>query len=249
MNEEYFDRSGSWAADQRLLDEKSRRTAWTVAGIAAAVALFEAVALAVLLPLKSVDTVTLLVDRQTGHVQALDPNSPRRVIADEALTQSYLAQYVAAREGFDRATIAADYRKVALWSSGTARSSYLAEIPATNPASPFNHYPAGDSVSARVKSISRLDNGVALVRFDSAIEDRSGILHQPQPWVAIIRYRYSDGAMAFEDRLLNPLGFQVLAYRRNPEAPGLESAPAVAGANVQPLGVGQGPQPDRPVAR
>ncbi len=246
MNEEYFERSSSWATDQRLLDERSRRMAWTAAGVAAAIALFEAVALAVLVPLKSVDTVTLLVDRQTGYVQSLNPNSPRRVVADDALTQSYLAQYVASREGFDRSTIAHDYRKVALWSSGSARSAYLAELPATNPTSPFNQYPAGTSVVARVKSVSRLDNGVALVRFDSALQDRGGLLHQSQPWVAVVKYRYSDGAMSFEDRLVNPLGFQVLGYRRNPEAP--EAAPMPRSGTIVPsAGSASAVQPVRAV--
>ena len=44
---------------------------------------------------------------------------------------------------------------------------------------------------------------------------------QPQPpraWVAVIRYRYSGEPMSAEDRFVNPLGFQVLRYRRDAEA-------------------------------
>ncbi|WP_447407024.1 VirB8/TrbF family protein, partial [Clostridium perfringens] len=88
----------SWALDREVQAARSRRTAWTVAGVAVAVGLFEAVALAMLAPLKTVEPITLLVDRQTGFVQALNPLAPQRVAADEALTQSYLAQYVTARE-------------------------------------------------------------------------------------------------------------------------------------------------------
>lgn len=216
---DYFDRAQSWAVNAQISAARSRRLAWTVAGAAAAVAMLEAVALALLTPLKTVQPITLLVDRQTGYVQALDPLRPRRVGADEALTQAFLAQYVSAREGFDRATIAADYRRVALWSAGRARSTYLAAMPASNPASPFQRYPAGAVVTTRVKSVSGLDEGTALVRFDTLRQDLNGFAETSQPWVAVIRYRYVEAPMQFEDRLVNPLGFQVTGYRRDAEAP------------------------------
>ena len=215
----YFDTARSWAADCQLRERRQLRLAWIVAGTATAVAVFEALALVLLTPLKTVQPVTLLVDRQTGYVQALDPLQPRRVGADAALTQSLLAQYVTARESFDRATIGADYRRVALSSTGGARNQYLARMPADNPDSPFRTVPAGWSVTTRVKSVSALSPGVALVRFETARQDRSGRADTGRPWIAIVRYAYSDAPMAFEDRLANPLGFQVNGYRRDAEAP------------------------------
>jgi type IV secretion system protein VirB8 len=214
--EEYFGKAEAWAADSREQVARASRAAWIAASVAAAIACFEAVALAMLVPLKTVQSVTLLVDRQTGFVQALDPATPRRVAADEALTQAFLAQYVTAREGFDRATVPADYRKVALWSSGPARAAYLAMMPASNPQSPLNLYRGGAVVRVRVKSISKLREGVALVRFDTLLEDTSSrdVAH---PWISTIRYRYVDAPMSLEDRLVNPLGFQVMAYRRDAE--------------------------------
>ena len=223
MNSTYFERAESWAVDSRTQATRSRRVAWTIAGIATAIALFEAVALAMLIPLKTVQPITLLVDRQTGYVQAIDPISPRRIAADDALTSSFLAQYVTAREGFDRATVAADYRKVALWSSGRARSAYLAKMPAENPESPFQLHRPGTTVQARVKSVSRLSPGVALVRHDTQVLDGSGRAYAPQAWISVVRFRYTDAPMGLEDRLVSPLGFQVTGYRRDAEAP-----PAVA---------------------
>lgn len=218
-HEEYFDHAAGWAVDAQMLAARSRRLAWTLGGVAVAIAALEAVALAMLVPLKSVQPITLLVDRQTGFVQALDPVSPKRVLADDALTQSLLAQYVTAREGFDRATVSASYRKVALLSSGAARSTYLAQMPPSSPSSPFQRYAAGTSVSVQVKSVSRLERGTALVRFDTQTQRAGGLVDSAQPWVAIIRFRYTDAPMSFEDRLVNPLGFQVLSYRRDAEAP------------------------------
>lgn len=215
----YFKHAESWALDSRAQNARSRRIAWIIAAVAVAVALFEAVALMALTPLKTVQPVTLLVDRQTGFVQALDPATPRRVKGDAALTQSFLAQYVIAREGFDRAVAQVDYRKVALWSADRARSVYLATMPATNPASPFRRYPGGTIIVARVKSVSRLSDSTALVRFDTQRSDRNGRVDAAQPWISVVRYRYVDAPMQLEDRLVNPLGFQVTSYRRDAEAP------------------------------
>ena len=217
--ETYFKEARSWAEDTRAKSSRSKQIAWTIAGIAVGAAAFEAVALAMLTPLKTVQPITLLVDRQTGFVQALDPNSPQRVSADAALTDAYLAQYVSAREGFDRATLQVDYRRVALWSSGRARASYLSGIAATNPTSPIQTLPGGTLVSVRVKSVSRLQSGISLVRFDAQRVDRNGQAEAPRPWISVVRFRYSNAPMTFGDRLVNPLGFQVTGYRRDAEAP------------------------------
>lgn len=249
QNPNYFEQAASWAESAQAGAERSRRVAWIIAGVAVALAFFEAVALAMLAPLKTVQPITLLVDRHTGYVQALDPQSPRRVVADDALTQSFLAQYVAAREGFDRATVPADYRKVALLSAGSARTAYLASMPASNPASPLNLYGPGTIVSVRVKSVSKLEPGTALVRFDTQQQDGSGRFGAVQPWISVIRYRFSDAPMSVEDRLVNPLGFQVLSYRRNAEAPSpADIRPAVAVTPV-PAAVTSAPAGTVPVTR
>lgn len=81
-----------------------------------------ALALVLLTPLKTVEPYTLLVDRQTGFVQAVDPLEPQRISGDAALTQSFLVQYVIARESFDIDSVQSSYRKVSLWSADSARA-------------------------------------------------------------------------------------------------------------------------------
>jgi len=215
----YFLRAESWAVDNQQASARAQRVAWIIAGAAVGVAMLEAVALALLTPLKTVQPITLLVDRQTGYVEALDPVHPKRIAADDALLQALLAQYVSAREGFDRATISADYRRVAMWSGGRARQSYLSQIPASNPASPFKKYLPGTVIVARVTSVSQISPGTAFVRFDTLRQDSSSGTTSEEPWIAVVRYRFVDAPMQFEDRIINPLGFQVTDYRRDPEAP------------------------------
>jgi len=226
--EDYLQAAEGWGADRNAELTKSRRTAWIVASVAAAIALIEALALVFLTPLKTVQPYTLLVDRHTGFVQALDPLRPERVTGDTALTQSFLVQYVIARENYDVDSVQNDYRKVALWSADKARTDYLALMQADNPASPLARYPRTTTIETQVKSISPLSANVALLRFETRRRDATGEWQPAQSWVSTIKYRYSGEPMKQEDRVFNPLGFQVVSYRRDAEmlpAP----APAVIG--------------------
>lgn len=213
----YFAEADSWAHDRRDALRSSRRIAWIVAGVAAAIALFEAVALLLLMPLKTVVPYTLMVDRQTGFVQELKPVDAQLVSSKSALTQSFLVQYVIAREGYDADSLQTDYRKVALWSKGDARQAYLSSIQASNPDSPLVRYPRSTVVDVQVKSVTPLGNNVAMVRFQTQRHDAGGHDYAPQQWVSVIRYTWSDEPMSVADRYLNPLGFEVTRYDRSAE--------------------------------
>jgi type IV secretion system protein VirB8 len=234
----YYAEAESWAQDRQDALRASRRTAWTVAGAALVIALLEGLALLLLTPLKTVVPYTLLVDRNTGFVQALEPLDPAKVSPDAALTQSFLVQYVIARESFDIDTLQADYRKVGLWSAETARSGYVADMQVSSPQSPLVLYPRTTVVETRVKSVSAVGRNVAMVRFDTVRRDAGGRVEPPHAWVAVIRYRYSGEPMRLEDRMVNPLGFQVLRYRRDAEAlpPPPPPAPAVSPLAIVPAG-------------
>ncbi|UVO52823.1 virB8 family protein [Sphingomonas sp. SUN039] len=221
----YYFEADSWANDRRDALLSSRKVAWLVAAAAVVVATLEAFALLLLTPLKTVEPYTLLVDRNTGFVQALAPLDPQRISGDKALTQSFLVQYVIGREGYDANSIQDRYRRVALWSNEGARSSYVAAMQASSPDSPLVRYPRSTVIETLVKSVSPLSDNVAMVRFETRRRDAGGQAQPPQAWVATIRYRFSGEPMRLEDRMINPLGFQVLRYRRDAEALPVEAAP------------------------
>jgi len=221
----YYREADSWAADQQGALRASRRVAWIVAAVAVAIALFEALALVFLAPLKTVVPYTLMVDRNTGYVQALKPVDADKIAPDAALTQSFLVQYVIARESFDINELQNNYRKVSLWSIDPARTDYVTGMQYTNAGSPLARYPRSTVIATRVRSVSPLGGNAALVRFETQRRDAGGQALPPHYWVAVIRYQFSTGALSMEDRFLNPLGFQVVRYRRD-----AESAPAATDA-------------------
>lgn len=224
----YYREAETWNRDREDASRASRRIAWIVASVAALIALAEACALVALTPLKTVVPYTLLVDRQTGYVQALDPLQPARIGADTALTQSFVVQYVIARESFDIAAAQGNYAKVAAWSEGRVRSNYIAAVQSSNPASPIATLPRATVIETRVKSVSITGQRTLLVRFDTQRRDESGQVRASQPWIAVVRYRYDGEPMKLEDRLLNPLGFRVTHYQRSAEALAPDAAPVPA---------------------
>ncbi|HWE98763.1 MAG TPA: VirB8/TrbF family protein [Caulobacteraceae bacterium] len=251
--DDYLQAADSWAVDREEALARSRTIAWRVAAGACLVAVLEALALVALTPLKTVVPYTLLVDRHTGYVEALKPLDKRSVSADAALTRSFLAQYVIAREGFAIESVQNDYRKVALWSAGEARAQYVASMQPSNPASPLAAYPRSTIVQVVIKSVSSLSPDTVLVRFDTQRDDR-GQATQTRAWAAVARFTYAGEPMSVADRLLNPLGFKVVRYSRSEEAPPEPPAPTIpatpqygpSASNFRPMSLPIGVQPPSP---
>lgn len=223
--EGYYREAESWADDRQRATDRAYRIAWGIAAVSVVIAFAEAIALVLLIPLKRDVPYTLLVDRQTGYVEALRPLDASQVSADAALTRSFLVQYVIARESFAIDGLQADYRKVGLMSAEGARDDYLAFMNANNPSGPLASLPRRAIVSVQVRSVSSLSPSTSLVRFSTVRTDPGARPEPAQHWAAIIAYRYSSAAMSAEDRLANPLGFQVTRYRKDAEA--LSEAEAV----------------------
>ena len=231
----YYADAASWAEDVNGSLRASRRRAYWVAGIAAGIALLEALALALLTPLKTVVPYTITVDRQTGAAQLARGVALGPLSENDALVQSVIAQYVIARETLDATDLAANYRKVGLWSAGTARTDYLRAMDRRNPASVLTGATAATQVAVTVKSITRMSPVSALVRFTTDRREGDGPVTR-QDWAAVLQFSFTGGPLNQEDRLINPLGFQVTSYRRDAET----AAPQIIVPTAVPVAVATG---------
>jgi len=181
------------------------------------VALLLALALVFLMPLKSVEPYVLTVDRQTGAVEAATTLQNGKLSQNEAVIQAQLAGYVIARETFDSTDLAQQYRRVQIMSSRQVGAAYVAEMAATNPASPLNTLSRGDTVSIRIRSVSLIADGAGLVRFTATRSALGATGGQSTNFVAAISFGFNGRPLRAADRYDNPLGFQVTRYRRDLE--------------------------------
>ncbi|RVT50759.1 virB8 family protein [Rubrivivax albus] len=228
-----FQRNTDWELDRAEMLARSERRAWHVAAGAVVLALLGLAAVAVQGPLRQVVGIPIVVDRQTGETTIQQRLSEETVPMHDALDKHHLAQFVRAREGYSWWWLQRDYDQVARMA-----------VPAVF--APYQRLFDGDAglhkrlasheewrieiVSVRLAPGGRQGNrGEAIVTYDKRISrpDRS-LPDQSSRHVASVVYDYQPRVLTREkDRLENPFGFVVVAYRSDPEIGG--DAVATAG--------------------
>lgn len=205
-----------YAADTIAEAQRSRRNAWIAVAALIIVCGAQAAAIAIMLPLKDVVPYTILVDRQTGYLETVRGVEVGELKDDAAIVNAAIAQYVLQRETFDPADFEERYKRVALWSTGQARNDYVNLYRAGAPGNLLSQMRPGATMTVRVKNIELLDATSARVRFDLARRD-PGAAPELTDWQALVTFQFSGAPMRMEDRLINPLGFQVTSYRKDAE--------------------------------
>ncbi len=216
-HDRYFAQAVSWADERVVAEQRMRRLVMVAAGVAASIAVILAITIMLLVPLKTVQPYVVTVDRQSGAVEVATTLSGGKLTENEAVIQAELANYVRTRETFDATDLATDYRRVQLRSSPDVRRAYVAQMAADNPNSPLRSLSPGDTVAIRIKSVSLLSVGTALVRYDAERSTAGGSIKDSRAYVSAISFGFSNKPLRLEDRFDNPLGFAVTRYRRDAE--------------------------------
>lgn len=172
-------------------------------------------AIVVLTPLKTAHPFLVEVNGATGEVRVLRPFDVENFAPSDAVTKSFLAKYVIARETYDPQDLKENYQIVRLMSDTAEGLRVDNQLSPTNAASPLNRFQNHTVRAVRVKSVSFLNKRTAQVRFASAETTRTA--RKEDAWVAIVSFRFVNLPETEEDRLVNPLGFQVTAYRVDQE--------------------------------
>ena len=213
----YYAAARSWADDRVAAAARQTKIAWIIAGAAGGIAAVLALALALLVPLKTVAPYVVTVDRQSGAVEIATTLKDGKLTQNEAVIQAQLAAYVRARETFDETDLPVNYAQVQRMSASPVARRYVAAMAAANPQSPLRTLSRGDTIAVDVKSVSLISAGTALVRFDTRRSSLSGGDTGVQSHVAAISFGFANAPLRLEDRFDNPLGFQVTRYRRDTE--------------------------------
>ena len=232
----YLLEAQSWEMDRAARAIRSSRIAWTVAGIASLTALLAVGAVAGLTPLKQPVPVVIRVDSSSGIVDVV-PTYEGTTDIEQVVTRNLLSTYVIARERYFYGTAEADYELVAAENSPRLNQEWAALWNTNNPLSPLNVFKDGTTMRAQVRSITflKLESGrdkLAQVRFSRFARPAGTGEEQASHWVSTIEFAYTQPSRDDKTRSLNPLGFRVIEYRREPEAlaSGIEPAGGKAGA-------------------
>lgn len=205
-----------------------------VAFISLIIALISVLAVVFLTPLKSVEPYVIRVDNTTGMVDIITSINEETLSDREALDKYFTSYYVKIREGYHFDMLNQDYTLTQLMSSPNVTSEYLSiyeSDPKTNKkarneilGNKFNvdvdivsvtleKYVVDENEQATEKSIAR-------IRFNliqTAKNDNNTEVSKSSK-IATISYGYDIKSLKTEEeRLKNPLGFKVMAYRIDDE--------------------------------
>ena len=217
------DTNRAWEVDRALMLERSERRAWWVAIAGLLLGLIGIAAVFVQGPLRRVVEIPIVVDRVTGEATIQQRLSVETIPPMEALDKHNLATFVRARESYSWMFLQRDFDQVARMAVPAVFTDY-------------NRLFDGDTalqkklgasedwrinvVGVRLAASGRSGNrGEATVTYDKIVRltDRN-LPDVTTRHVASVVFQYQPKVLAKErDRLENPFGFVVMAYRSDPE--------------------------------
>jgi type IV secretion system protein VirB8 len=226
--EGYLREARSWDADRTARSRHSARIAWWTAAAGWTCAISATLAVAVMMPLERVEPFVVRVDSSTGVVDVV-PAYDARATPQEAVTRYFLTHYLTVCERFNFVTAESDYEECGAFHSPQRNQLWYAQWAGTNPASPLNVHKDGSTVRVQVKSVSFFArasglNDLAEVRYSKVRRQGTGAEDTFSDWVATIQYAYAEPSKDPKMRRWNPLGFKVVDFRSEPEAPSGDSS-------------------------
>ncbi len=160
--------------------------AWTVAVLASTVAIAASAAVAALAPLKSVEPYVVRVNQTTGSVDVMTGlTGERGVTYNEAVSKSFLAQYVRAREGYLPPAAQENFQFVTILSTPDEQQRWADLYRATNPQSPQVLVGPDGSATVTIRNITFINDKVANVRFSKTV--RLGQEVKVTDWIATLK--------------------------------------------------------------
>lgn len=163
---------------------------------------------------RSIEPFVIEIEKKSGIATVVDPMDRKQLPAEEELTKYFVSKYVMARETYDPVNYEYNYFTVVrLLSSGNLYYPFKNYI-LSNPQSPRLLYGEGSASRMKIRSITLPNAGEARVAFTLTLSgSRGGTFNK----VATMRFGYYTLEMSQDERYINPLGFQVIAYRVDEE--------------------------------
>jgi type IV secretion system protein VirB8 len=212
-----------WELDRTLILERSERRAWQVAVAGLVLGLIGIAAIFVQGPLRRVVEVPIVVDRVTGEATVQQRLDVETIPPLEALDKHNLAIFVRAREAYSWMFLQRDFDQVSRMAVPAVFADYARQFEGQGAL--HKRIAAAEDwrivvVGVRLAPTGRSGNqGEATVTYDKVVHltDRN-LPDATTRHVASIVFQYQPKVLAKEgDRLENPFGFVVTAYRSDPE--------------------------------
>lgn len=191
------------------------------AGLAVAVVIIiaQAAAITTMLPLKETVTLPVLIDRNTGFVEARDPRNEKLPPIPVLVDQAQVASYVIARESYDWHYADNNYKKVKAMSADNIFPAYDKFI--TSKRSPLEVLGKNYIIMPRIIATTQMDESTIQYRVVKDVIGLDGTISaviKPTNWIVTVKYELPENLdkaqkeLTLEQRLLNPLAYTITYY-------------------------------------
>jgi len=208
----------NFEASKKELIEKSNKRAWFVALSSCIISVILAIAIIVILPLKTVELRVIKVD-SNNNVEIITNLSEKDITKSEATDKFFIANYVQKRESYYYSTLANDYEEVQLFSNDWVAQGYRSIYSGENARDKKyeNKFEVEVIPLSIVLTLSAGDN-VATVRAKIIEHELATNSAKETIKVLTISYKYYENLKLTEkERLINPFGLKIISYRKDNE--------------------------------
>jgi type IV secretion system protein VirB8 len=197
---------------------RSRKFAWMLAGVGVVIGVLGmSTGMTAVFFRKDPEPLVMQVDGATGVTNVLRSVKDARDKYDEVVDRFWLGRYVLMREGYDWYTISDTVEAVKLMSSDPLAREYDGFV--RQPNAPLAQLKDRGKVVPKIVAVTFVGD-TAQIRFTTETQSLTGDNNdglKTAGWIATVAYKYESGYMTDQQRLVNPLGFKVLSYRKDPE--------------------------------
>ncbi len=153
---------------------------------------------------KSLDPYVIEVESKTGVPTVVEQMGAQHFTADQAVRKYFINAFVQAASAYDPKTYKLDAEKVRLFSTPGVYGDFRNRINARD-------LGANALISVRIKSIQFADANTAQIRIVRQIDvDGADAIQKDE--IITMNFYFADINLTMEERLINPLGFQVSRY-------------------------------------
>ena len=215
-----YDNAITYEANRQLDLIRSRKTAWIVASISIILATLSILTIFLMMPLKTVVPYVIKENVMTGETRIVTMLDKKTLSTDEATDKFFASDYVKKREQYYYNILAKDYYQVLLYSDNNVQKEYQSIYAGEQGRDKIlsNNFKVEVEILSVVLSqssgtqIATVRSKVTTLDLHSATKGVSSFI------TSTLAYEFQpDKEMREEDRLINPLGYTVLTYRKDRE--------------------------------
>lgn len=153
---------------------------------------------------KSLEPYVIEVESKTGVPTVVEQLTAQHFTGDQMVRKYFINQYVHAASGYDAKTYKMDMEKVRLLSTPAVYSEFRNRINA-------RELGTNSSLEVRIKSIQFPDPSTATIRIVQQT-NMDGYDPVQKDQIITMNFYFANVNLSMEERLINPLGFQVARY-------------------------------------